>query len=153
MSRGLGRIQSKALCALIVQPMLEAREVAALIFGVEEASALTASQYSSVRRALANLVRCGQIVDLGSFYAGPRHLYCPREEGFWILHRIYGAAGGPKALWPNGRAALFYGLELRRRRRESLEQLRRLQLYRWRHERAYAESARRLRRGEVQGRR
>lgn len=134
MSRGLGHIQRKALAVLVEQPMLQASEVAALVFKVSDGSPATPAQYSSVRRALASLARCHQVLDLGGFYAGVRHCYCLREEAFWLLHSIYKKGGGARAFWPNGKAAVFYGIELRLRRRDSLEQLRRLKLHRWRHD-------------------
>lgn len=132
MSRGLGHIQRKALAVLAEMPMLRASEVAALVFKVRDGGGPTPAQYSSVRRALASLTRGRHVIDLGGFHAGARHCYCLRDEAFWILHRIYREGGGARAFWPNDKAAIFYGIELRLRRRESLEKLRRLNLHRWR---------------------
>lgn len=146
MSRGLGHIQRKTLSVLAEQPILRASEVAALVFKVSEGSPTTPAQYSSVRRALASLVRHHHILDLGGFYTGVRHSYCLREEAFWLLHSIYKKGGGARAFWPNWKAAIFYGIELRLRRRDSLEQLRRLKLHRWRHEGRNFRIARQVRR-------
>lgn len=146
MSRGLGHVQRKALQVMGKTALLDARGVAAAIFGDGDRSAVTSSQYSSVRRALSRLVAGHHVFDVGAFYAGTRHRYCLREEAFWILHQIYRAGGGARALWPHGDAAIFYGLELRRRRRESVNMLRRLCIFRWRCEARSSQKEKSLRR-------
>lgn len=134
MSRGPGHVQRKVLHAMTGNVLLDALGVTAAVFAGGDRSAVTPSQYSSVRRALARLATGHHVVDLGAFYADARHRYCLREEAFWILHRIYRTGGGAQALWPHVDAAIFYGLELRRRRRESVDMLRRLCIFRWRRE-------------------
>lgn len=146
MSRGPGQVQRRALLILSENPLLDARGVAALIFGGGDTLRLTPSQYSSVRRALSTLKLRRLVVDLGNFCTGLRHSYCAREEAFWILHEIYFSGGGAKAFWPNERVALFYWIELRRRRQEYNEQLRRLTLHKWRRDTGHAAAARWIRR-------
>lgn len=137
MSRGFGYIQRKVLQVLGQEPLLDARGVAAAIFGSGDPAAITQSQYSSVRRALGRLSQGRHVIDLGGFYVGGRHCYCPREEAFWILDGVYRSAGGTRAFWPHIEAAMFYGLERRRRKLAAIEQLRRLKLYQWRHDFAF----------------
>jgi hypothetical protein len=86
MSRGMGRIEHDALAIVEANGKIDALSVAALVFFEDPTDALgevTPSQIASVRRALGNLRRKGQVFRLGRAYVfGPgataREVYASR---------------------------------------------------------------------------